>query len=220
METNAKYESYVVSVILTLFNSRKTYYRALTSLMNQTFKEYELVIVDDGSTDDIESDLFPALKINNNFKYIRHSNRKHPLSLNTGIINSTGKYITFLDSDDEYKSGHLKERTELMNSNPEIDLLHSPATIIGEEKDMFVPDAKDPSKLIHLKDCIIGGTFFGRRKVFEELHGFRNVYSHDSDFFERAKGKFNVLKFDSPSYVYFRNNPDSVINKMKKEVST
>ena len=219
METNAKYERFVVSVIITLFNSRQTYNRALTSLMNQTFKEYELVIVDDGSTDGTETELFPALKLNNNFKYIRHSNRKHPLSLNTGIINSTGKFITFLDSDDAYKSYHLKERVEFMNSHTDIDLLHSPATIIGNEEDMFVPDVKDPSVLIHLKDCIIGGTFFGRRKVFEELHGFRNVYSHDSDFFERAKEKFKVMKFDSPSYVYFRNNPDSVINKMKKGVS-
>ena len=219
METNAKYESYILSVILTLFNSRQTFKRALTSLMNQTFKEFELIIVDDGSTDGTETELFPALKLNNNFKYIRHSNRKHPLSLNTGLINSTGKFITFLDSDDEYNSHHLKERVAFMNSHPDIDLLHSPATIIGNEEDMFVPDVKDPSKLIHLKDCIIGGTFFGRRKVFEELHGFRNVYSHDSDFFERAKEKFNVLRFDSPSYVYFRNNPDSVISKMKKGVS-
>ena len=97
METEIN--KYDVSVILTLFNSRQTFRRALESVLMQTYKNIELIIVDDGSTDDIENELFPLLKANPALKYIRHSNRKHPLSLNTGIMNSTGKYILFLDSD-------------------------------------------------------------------------------------------------------------------------
>jgi len=88
--------------------------------------------------------------------------------------------------------------------------------IIGEEKDLFVPDARDTSKLVHLKDCVIGGTFFGKRKVFVELNGFKNIYSHDFDFFNRANEKFTVLKYDLPTYVYHRDNSESVINKMKE----
>ncbi len=75
--------------------------------------------------------------------------------------------------------------------------MYSSATIIGDRTDCYVPDANDRNKLIHLDDCIIGGTFFGKRKVFEELGGFKNIYSHDSDFYNRASGKFNVRKFDS-----------------------
>ena len=209
---------YQVSVILTLYNSRKIYRRALNSLSRQSFKDFELVIVDDGSNDNIESELFTQLKSNDNFKYIRHSNRKHPLSLNTGIVNSTGKYITFLDSDDEYKSDHLEERIKYFTDHSEIDLIHSSATIIGDEKDFYVPDVNDISKLVHLNDCIIGGTLFGKGNVFEELKGFKNVYSHDSEFYNRAKKRFNVIKYDSPTYIYYRNNPDSIISKLKKEI--
>lgn len=210
---------YAVSVILTLFNSKHFYKRAVDSVLNQTFKNYELIIVDDGSEDDIELELFPELKKNENFKYIRHSNKKHPLSLNTGIVNSTGNYITFIDSDDEYKNSHLEERVNyfLQNGN-DADLIYSSATIVGDEKDFYVPDAKDNSKLIHLDDCIIGGTFFGRREVFEKLNGFKNVYSHDSEFYERANKAFNVRKFNSPTYIYYRNNPEGIINKLKKAV--
>lgn len=217
METDTG--KYDVSVILTLFNSRKVFKRALNSVLNQTFKNYELIIIDDGSTDGTEEEIFQYLKVNSNFKYIRHSNRKHPLSLNAGIINSTGKFITFIDSDDEYKPTHLEERVSYFLKNPEVDLIHSPAALIGDEEDLYVPDVNDNSNLIHLKDCIIGGTLFGKRNVFEELRGFRNIYSHDSDFYNRAFPRFNVKLFDSPTYVYYRNNPDSVISKLKEKIN-
>lgn len=210
---------YNVSVIITVFNSRKYFRRAVDSVLNQNCRDYEVIIVDDGSTDGIESEIFPLLKNYGNFKYIRHSNRKHPLSLNTGICCSSGEYITFLDSDDEYLPGHLEQRISYFEENPETDLIHSPALLIGGEEDFYVPDADDITKTIHLNDCIIGGTIFAKRKVIEYLEGFRNIYSHDYDFLKRAEqsGKFVISKFDSRTYRYYRNNAESVISKMKRE---
>ncbi len=210
---------YNVSVIITVFNSRKYFRRAIDSVLFQSFRDFEIIIVDDGSTDGIESEIFPLLKKHGNFKYIRHSNRKHPLSLNTGICCSTGKFVTFLDSDDEYLPDHLAKRISYFKDNPETDLIHSPALLIGVENDFYVPDADDITKTIHLKDCIIGGTIFAKRKVFEYLEGFRNIYSHDYDFLKRAEqsGRFVISKFDSLTYRYYRNNVESVISKMKRE---
>jgi len=207
-----------ISVVLTIFNSRKFFRKALKSVLNQSYTNFEIVIVDDGSADGVETDLFPYLKKHDFMKYIRHSNRKHPLSLNTGILNSTGKFVTFLDSDDEYKPDHLKERINYFFKNKNTDLIYSPAELIGNEDDMFVPDANDLKKLIHINNCIIGGTFFGKKEVFLSLKGFRNIYSHDSDFYKRACDVFNVEKFDSKTYKYYRNNPDSVISKLKNEM--
>ena len=213
--------NYVVSVILTLFNSKNFYRRALNSVLAQTFEDYEIVLVDDGSTDETEKEIFPLLKIHKNIKYIRHSNRKHPLSLNTGILCSSGKYIPFLDSDDEYLQNHIESRILFFRENPGTDLIHSPALLIGNEEDFYVPDAKDISKNVHLNDCIIGGTLFGKREVFEQLEGFRNIYSHDSDFVARAEssGKFVITEFESLTYKYYRNNSESVISKMKRKIS-
>lgn len=209
-------KKYEVSVILTMYNCRKYFPRAIRSLINQTFKDYELIIVDDGSSDNPEEDIFPLLKSGDNYKYIRHSNRKHPLSLNTGILLSSGTYITFLDCDDEYMPGHLSERVNYFSLNPQTDLIHSPASLVGEHADFFVPDANNPDRLIHLNDCIIGGTLFGKRKVFTELNGFKNIYSHDSDFYNRASQIYNVALFNSKTYIYYRNNPESVISIMKQ----
>lgn len=208
-----------ISVILTIFNSRKFFRRALESVLNQSYTNFEIIIVDDGSTDGSETDLFPFLKKYEFIKYIRHSNRKHPLSLNTGILISSGKFITFLDSDDEYKPNHLKERFNYFLKNKNTDLIYSPAELIGIEDDMFVPDANDLKKLIHINNCIIGGTFFGRKEVFSSLNGFKNIYSHDSDFYKRACEVFKVEKFDLKTYIYYRDNPDSVISKLKNEMN-
>jgi len=201
---------------MTLYNSGRYFMRALDSVLAQTLKDQEIIIVDDGSDDGIENLLFPVLKSNNNIKYLRHSNRKHPLSLNAGLRISSGEFISFLDSDDEYISDYLEERVNYFTAHPETDLICSPAELIGEEEDFYVPDANDQTRLIHVNDCIIGGTFFGKRKVFEELSGFNNVYSHDSDFYRRAEKVYNVKMLDSKKYIYYRNNTDSVLSKLKK----
>jgi len=209
---------YTVSIVLATYNRKKYLRRAIDSILNQTFTNYEVIIVDDGSSDNSDKTIFPYLKEHSNFKYIRHWNRKNPLSVNTGFLLSTGKYITLLDSDDEYEKNHLKQRVDFLKKNPKIDLLHSPATLIGKEEDMYLPDARNKKKLIHINDCIIGATLFGKREVFINLNGFRNKYSADSDFYKRAiKENFSVSKFEVPSYLYYRNLSDSVTNKLKEK---
>ncbi len=98
-----------------------------------------------------------------------------------------------------------------MLANPQMDLIHGGAVILG---DPFVVDKYDATKKIHLQDCPIGGTFFGKRKVFLELNGFNPVaYSEDSEFFERAQQRFAVGRVDFPTYRYDRTTVDSITNR-------
>lgn len=210
-------KKYKVSVIISLFNRKKFIKRAIDSVLAQSYKNFEIIIVDDGSTDKPEKIIFPLLQKKSRIKYIKHSNRGPALTLNEGMRLSSGDFITFLDSDDEYKKDHLKERIKYLAKNPKIDLTYSNAVIIGKEKDMYVPDARNKKKLIHLNDCIIGGTFFGKRKVFEELKGFRDIYAYDFDFHKRALKKFRIAKLDIPTYIYYRNTPDSLLTTLKNK---
>ena len=208
----------LVSVILPVYNRKYIIERALNSLINQTFKNYELIIVDDGSTDKVEDIISPYLKKHQNFKYIRHSNRGTGLSRNAGILISHGTYITFIDSDDEYKVEHLEKMVTFMQSNPAIDFIHSLPDVIGKEEDMWLPDANDPSKLIHVNDCVYPGTFFGKREVFIQMGGFKDVSFEDSDFYNRlnSSGKFTIQKLKEKTYVYYRDVEDSGCNNVKK----
>ncbi|MCW8994648.1 MAG: glycosyltransferase, partial [Psychromonas sp.] len=147
-----------------------------------------------------------------NIKVVTQNHKNSSESKNTGIKLSQGKYITFLDSDDEFLPSHLETRYNYMISHPEIDLLHGGVTIIG---DSFVADRNDPNKMITLYNCVIGGTFFGKRKVFQTLGGFNDItYGEDAEFLERAQKIFKVKKVIYPTYIYHRETPDSITNKL------
>lgn len=206
-----------VSVIISLYNRRKYLKRAIDSVLAQSYKNFEIIIVDDGSKDNPEKVIFPVMEKAGNIKYVKHSNRGPALTLNTGMKLTSGEFVTFLDSDDEYKKDHLRKRIQYFSKHPRTELTYSNAGIIGEEKDMYVPDARNKKKLIHLDDCIIGGTFFGKRKVFEDLNGFKDIYAYDFDFYNRAKRKFKIAKLDMPTYIYHRDTPDSLLTTMKRE---
>ena len=208
-----------ISIVISVYNRKQTFFRAFESILNQSYQNFEIIVVDDGSTDNFHNKLFNYLKYDYRIKYITHSNRKTALSLNTGITIADGKYITFLDSDDEYQKEHLSERINFFKKNKSVDIIHSPAKIIGKEKDMYVPDVRNTNKLIHLKDCIIGATLFGKREVFFKLNGFKNKYSYDSDFVKRASKLFNVKKLELNTYLYYRNTKDSLLTNLKKSTN-
>ena len=201
----------LISVVMASYNRADYLQRSLSSLFAQSFSDWELVFVDDGSSDNtfqVVDRYIPDY----NIRYIKQRNNGLPLARNTGILASSGKYLTFLDSDDEFTEKHLEIRFEFLRKNPLFDLIYGGVKIIG---DPYVADKTDLSKKIHLNDCAIGATFFGRRRFFLDMEGFRNLkYSEDSDFLERAEMFYNIKKVEFPTYVYHRNTPDSICNNI------
>jgi glycosyltransferase involved in cell wall biosynthesis len=203
----------LISIILAVYNRQAYLQRAIDSIINQSYKEWELIAIDDGS-EDASASLLESYTIQSpRIKTIYQSHQSLSAARNNGIKHSKGDFITFLDSDDEYKEDHLKLRIDFLNQNSGIDFLHGGVQIIGDE---FVPDKYDRTKLIHLSACTIGATFFGRKKVFTELGGFKKIpYSEDSEFLDRVVKYYQVKKVDSPTYIYHREVPDSITQMAK-----
>jgi glycosyltransferase involved in cell wall biosynthesis len=203
----------VVSVILPTFNREKYLERSIESVLAQSFELWELIVVDDGSGDGTFELVDGYLMKNPKIRYMKHTNRKSPLSFNAGILAACGEYVTFLCSDDKLKSEHLRLRVDYMRANPGIDFIHGGAEIVGYP---YVKDKNDLSREINLSECVIGGTFFGKKEVFISLGGFRNLkYSDDSDFFDRAIARFPIAKVDFPTYIYYRDTPDSICSTIE-----
>ena len=199
-----------VSIVLAIYNRQKYLQRCIESIIRQKFKEWKLIAIDDGSEDDSYNIIKAYARQYNNIDILRQENRKLAISRNRGIGLASTKYLTFIDSDDEYAEDHLEQRIKFMKSNPHIDLIHGGTKIIGNE---FVRDKDNPDKFIHLSKCTIGGTFFGKTEVFKKLNGFRNIsYSEDSDFLERAEKLFSVSKVNFETYIYHRELEDSITN--------
>ncbi len=202
------------SVIICTYNRANFLKRALNSLLKQTFSDWEVILIDDGSTDNTKEVVKPYLEKFMNFSYFYQENKGIAAARNFGLSIAKGKYCTFLDSDDEYCENHLETRFEILRSNPNIDLLHGGVQIIGNE---YVPDKSNTNKHIHLSECVIGGTFFVKTEVALALKGFNRQYSEDSDFYERAvKSGYLTEKIDLQTYKYYRDTADSICNKLKK----
>lgn len=91
--------------------------KAIESVIAQTFKDWELIIVDDGSTDHTENIVQEFIKHDQRIKYMYQANAERSAARNNGIKNALGKYICFLDSDDVYHNSHLQRFKDLIDEN-------------------------------------------------------------------------------------------------------
>lgn len=204
-----------VSVIMAAFNTNFTLIkRAIDSVLNQDFRNFELLIIDDGSKDTNREALMQYVeKHEDKIIYIRHSNRGQSESVNRGVLNSIGDFITIIDSDDEYKPSHL---SSCLREIENLDLICSTTeTVVDTVDDYYVPDKNDLSKLIHLDEATLFGTLFGHRKVFTSIR-FKSGFAADAHFFEVAESRFRVKKVDLRTYIYHRNIPNSICATIKK----
>ncbi len=106
-----------ISVIIPTYNREDTISRAIDSVLSQTFKDYELIIVDDGSDDNTRE---MVKKYENKINLITNStNLGQNVARNIGLKASNGKYISYLDSDDEFHPNHLEEVYNLLEVLPD-----------------------------------------------------------------------------------------------------
>ena len=97
------------TIIIPTYNRANVILETLHSVQNQKYKNWECLIVDDGSIDNTAEIINSISKLDNRFKYIYQENAERSVARNNGIRNSQGKYICFLDSDDTYENDHLEK---------------------------------------------------------------------------------------------------------------
>ena len=106
-----------ISVIIPTYNRAHMIDRAIRSVLSQTFRDFELIVVDDGSEDDTD-DVIRRID-DARVRSIRHEvNKGAQAARNTGIDAVRGEYISFLDSDDEWRPDKLQRQMEIFNTNP------------------------------------------------------------------------------------------------------
>jgi glycosyltransferase involved in cell wall biosynthesis len=194
----------------TPFNMSK---RAIDSVLNQDFQDFELIIIDDGSDFYTSTKLLEyAENFDNKISYFRHKNRGQSCSINRGIRLCNSSFISIIDADDEYKPNHLSTCLKAMTSH---DLIATHTdTIVNDFEDYYVPDKHNNEKNVHVDDCILFATLFGKTEVFNK-NFFQNKYAADSEFYEQASKTFNVAKLTTRTYIYYRNHCNSITAKMK-----
>lgn len=113
-----------VSVILPVYNGARFVREAIDSVLAQSYRGYEVVIVNDGSLDDSEAVIRPYLD-RPNFKYVAQSNQGVAAARNAGIALAEGELLTLLDQDDLWVPEKLSMQVRYMDEHPEVGLLHT-----------------------------------------------------------------------------------------------
>jgi glycosyltransferase involved in cell wall biosynthesis len=124
-----------VSIIIATYNREKLILRSIESAIKQSFKDFEILIIDDGSTDNTFHLIKEILRRDKRLKYIYQENKGWPSAYNNGILNSNGKYIAFLDSDDEWLPEKLEKQVAFLENNKGFDGVTCYGNIIVDDKE-------------------------------------------------------------------------------------
>lgn len=117
-----------VSVVIPAYNSMTYLPETVESVLQQTFTDFEVLIVDDGSADAIEQ--WAATIADSRVRFVRQSNQGVSVARNLGITQAQGEYIAFLDADDLWECSKLEKQVRYMENHPTIGLVHSWVTLI------------------------------------------------------------------------------------------
>ena len=120
-----------VSVIIPTYNCARYISKAIDSVLKQTYRDFEIIIINDGSSDDTEKVVKPYLK-NESVSYIYQENKGVAAARNKGIRNSKGEYIALLDADDYWSSMKLEKQIPIFEKMHEVKLVHSNMYIFNE----------------------------------------------------------------------------------------
>lgn len=112
-----------ISVIIPCCNRRTTILETLDSVMLQKYPAHEIIVVDDGSTDQTGEIIASKYK-NSEIKYIYQENAGSAAARNTGLDHAQGEWIAFLDSDDQWTETKLRDDVDLITSDADIDFIH------------------------------------------------------------------------------------------------
>lgn len=202
----------VISIVMPVYNGGRYFSRSIPSVLAQDYTHRELIIVDDGSTDDT-GELIKEFLWDQRISYHRKEHEWLWSTKNFGAKIARGAYITFLDVDDQYLPDHLSSRINFMDQNSPIDAVYGG---IVPQWNQWVVDVLDKSRLINIFDTAQGSTLFARPDMFA-MHKYQNIFAEDYFFMQEAQEKFMIQKIDFPTYLYYRDNPDSITNMQATE---
>ena len=214
-----------VSVIIPVYNSEKYILRCIKSILNQTFKNFELICIDDGSKDNSYRIIKELKKIDKRIKLIKQENSGPSKARNNGIKIANGKYIAFIDSDDYIEKDYIENMLDVA-SNSDIVITNYKEKIKDVERDIdifkFLNEEKieTDSKIIY--EVILGGGGYVWGKLFKKeiLEKNNIMFDENIDMFEDLLFTLEVFtnskyisKSNKKKYIYNKSNCNSITKK-------
>lgn len=166
------------SIVMPTFNRAPLLKRAIFSVLAQDEEAWELLVADDGSTDETWPLLCDWQAADSRIRCWKHANRGQSATRNRLLGEARASWVVFLDSDDEFEPAHLSKRRAAIASDSDVDLWISPMRVVG---DPLVPCLHHPGRMIHVDRCVGVGMIVVRREAILAAGGFPDMaYAEDT----------------------------------------
>ena len=203
----------LISIVLPTYNGARYLRTAVDSCLSQTFTDFELIIVNDCSTDETGRIADEYRQKDARVRVIHNAfNKKLPLSLNTGFEQARGKYHTWTSDDNYYAPEALESLMKAMSADEKTDLVYTDYCLIDEEGKVF-----GKRKFNNIYDGFTewlgcGACFLYKAEIFTANKGYNPgaFLIEDYDFFMRAFLRFNFTYLPRYDLYYYREHPSSL----------
>ena len=208
-----------VSVIIPAFNQARFLAQAVESVLRQTHREIEVVVIDDGSTDTTPE---VAQSFGDRIKYVRQDNAGLPAARNRGLQESTGEYVSFLDSDDFFQPDKIERQARLLDADAALGFVYCDVVMVDEAGQALADGYSVTASGRRLSGDIFPSLMLGgyfpphtvliRRRVLESVGNFDpELGGHaDYDLWLRVAGAGHRAGYVDEKLASYRNHGDSM----------
>ncbi len=211
-----------ISIVLPTYNGSKYIRKSIESCLQQTFTNFELIIVNDCSSDNTLFIINEYALKDERIKIINNEyNKKLPLSLNKGFDNAEGGYFTWTSDDNYYAPEALQKMFDVLQNNKTADLIYTDYYIV-DENDKITGTRKfgDVNKSFN-QWLGAGACFLYKKEIHSENNGYNPaaLLIEDYDFFTRAFIKFQFVYLPIPDLYYYREHSASLTEQHRITVN-
>jgi glycosyltransferase involved in cell wall biosynthesis len=202
------------SVIIPTYNRARKVVRAIESVLSQTYTDFDIWVIDDGSTDQTAQQIEPYL---DRIHYLFQKNGGAASARNLGIQQSSGKYVAFLDSDDRWYPQKLASIADAIRTHPETGLFYSQCDVVNDaNKKLWVDHSrsvhKNPYWALLMGDFIILSSTVVKRTCLEHVGKFdpTRVFCEDWDLWLRISREYSIYLVPKVLVLFEYSNPDKI----------
>lgn len=177
----------LITIVMPCFNAQNTIKETIESVLNQSYKQYELLVINDGSSDDSVELINLYTSLDNRISLISIENQGVSVARNTGILHARGEYIAFLDSDDLWHPTKLEQQIEYMSKHLDVGVCFSRVEFLSQTGQPLNQYSTVPAQgliatglLTENLTCTTSNVFC-RQQVIKEVGPFNTTMSFAED---------------------------------------
>jgi len=216
-----------ISVVMPVYNGQRFLREAVESIQNQTFSDFELLILNNASTDNSRQILYEYEKLDNRIRILEQPIRDLTPSLQRGFLEACGRYIARMDSDDIALPDRLEKQVSFLDNHPEIAVLGGQVDAIDDQgnfirKLVFPLDHDEISEALEKYCSIVHPTVMLRPEAYKAVGGYRvePFSAEDYDLWLRMSEKFQLANLQDVLLKYRIHGEQVSSTRREKQIVT